>query len=83
MTESIVAAARHALVAGREPAEGAVERGRAAIDMFNYDDTFDENAACVIADILHAVKAHGFYPNAVVGRALNYLAEETKGTLSW
>lgn len=46
-------------------------RGEAAIDLFDYNDTFDEKAKTVIADILWAIQAHGFQPVEVLQGAWN------------
>lgn len=51
-------------------------RGSQAVDIFGYSDTFDEKAATVITDILHAVAARGFSPQAVLNQAAAYYAEE-------
>jgi len=51
-------------------------RGHLAVDIFGYTDTFDENAATVITDILHAVEAAGYSPQAVLNQAAAYYAEE-------
>jgi hypothetical protein len=52
------------------------QRGRLAVGVFGYTDTIDENAATVITDILHAVAAAGFSPQAVLNQAAAYYAEE-------
>lgn len=54
----------------------AAMRGNAAVDMFGYADTFDEKAATVITDVLHAAAARGFSPQAVLDQAAAYYAEE-------
>jgi len=51
-------------------------RGTVAVDIFDYSDTFDEKAATVVTDILHAVAARGFSPQAVLNQAAAYYAEE-------
>lgn len=51
-------------------------RGHLAVDVFGYTDSFDENAATVITDILHAVQAAGYSPQAVLNQAAAYYAEE-------
>jgi len=56
--------------------EYQVDRGSLAVELFDYRDSFDENAATVITDILHAVVAAGFSPQAVLNQAAAYYAEE-------
>ena len=51
-------------------------RGAVAVDLFGYRDTFDEKAATVITDILHAAAARGHSPQAVLDQAAAYYAEE-------
>ncbi|QDP45535.1 hypothetical protein SEA_FUZZBUSTER_51 [Microbacterium phage FuzzBuster] len=51
-------------------------RGSLAVEIFGYSDTFDEQAATVITDILHAVAARGLSPQAVLNQAAAYYAEE-------
>lgn len=53
-----------------------VARGAQAVELFGYDDTVDEKAATVITDILHAVAAAGYSPQAVLNQAAAYYAEE-------
>lgn len=53
-----------------------VARGLQAVELFGYTDTADENAATVITDILHAVAAAGYSPQAVLNQAAAYYAEE-------
>lgn len=53
-----------------------VARGLQAVELFDYTDTPDENAATVITDILHAVAAAGYSPQAVLDQAAAYYAEE-------
>jgi hypothetical protein len=53
-----------------------VARGHQAVEIFGYRDTFDEQAATVITDILHAAAARGWTPQAVLDRAARYYAEE-------
>lgn len=52
-------------------------RGSLAVEIFGYSDTFDEQAATVITDILHAVAARGYSPQAVLNQAAAYYAEES------
>ncbi len=51
-------------------------RGELAVGIFGYVDSFDEQAATVITDILHAAAARGFSPQAVLDQAALYYAEE-------
>lgn len=53
-----------------------VDRGTLAVQIFGYRDTFDEKAATVVTDILHAVAARGYSPQAVLDQAAAYYAEE-------
>lgn len=61
---------------GVESAEYRRGRGQLAVGIFWYTDTVEENAATVIADILHAVAAAGRSPQAVLNQAAAYYAEE-------
>lgn len=54
----------------------AVARGEAAVQLFEYPDTFDAAAETVIVDILHAVAAYGWSPQAVLDNVILYYAEE-------
>lgn len=56
--------------------DNRVQRGMVAVEIFDYSDTFDEKAATVITDILHAAAASGWTPQAVLDRAARYYAEE-------
>ena len=47
-------------------------RGSVTVAIFGYADTVDENAATVITDILHAVAAAGYSPQAGVNQAAAY-----------
>lgn len=51
-------------------------RGELAVGIFDYRDSFDEQAATVITDILHAAAARGHSPQAVLDQAALYYAEE-------
>lgn len=51
-------------------------RGSQAVGIFDYRDDFDEQAATVIVDILHAVAARGLRPQEVLDRAAAYYVEE-------
>ena len=51
-------------------------RGDLAARLFGYDDSFDEVAANVIADVLHAVSAHGYDPMTVLAHARAYYYRE-------
>ena len=54
-------------------------RGEAAVDFFDYTDTFDEKAKTVIADILWAAQAHGFMPVEILqGSWSEYLADRAR-----
>lgn len=53
-------------------------RGSQAVGIFGYTDTFDEQAATVITDILHAAAARGYSPQAVLDQAVLYYAEEMR-----
>lgn len=52
------------------------ERGKAAVDLFGYEDTFDENAANVVADIMHALEVAGHSPLKVIAHARAYYFQE-------
>lgn len=51
-------------------------RGEVAVEIFGYRDTFNEKAATVITDILHAVASRGYNPQAALDQAAAYYAEE-------
>lgn len=53
-----------------------IARGAQAVGIFAYTDSFDEQAATVITDILHAAAANGASPQAVLNQAAAYYAEE-------
>jgi hypothetical protein len=53
-----------------------VRRGDLAASIAGYNDTFDEVAANVIADILHAAEARGQNPLQIVARARSYYFQE-------
>lgn len=56
--------------------EERIARGTVAVGIFDYTDSFDENAATVITDILHAAAARGCSPQTVLNQAAAYYAEE-------
>lgn len=51
-------------------------RGRVAVEVFDYRDDFDEVAATVITDILHAAVGEGYSPQHILDQAAAYYAEE-------
>lgn len=62
--------------AGVDDPQARIARGSVAVGVFGYVDTFDEQAATVIVDILHAAASQGFSPQAVLDTAALYYAEE-------
>lgn len=74
LASAVLAAESPADPAGVERARG--ERGSLAVSLFGYCDDFDECAATVITDILHAVAERGYSPQAVLNQAAAYYAEE-------
>lgn len=56
-------------------------RGTQAVDLFGYEDTFDEKAATVVTDILHAAATRGYSPQGVLNQAAAYYAEEAGGRI--
>jgi hypothetical protein len=51
-------------------------RGEVAASVIGYEDEFQEVAANVIADIMHAVRARGGDPLRVVAQARSYFFED-------
>ena len=61
---------------GVEEGYSKIRRGELAVGIFGYVDDFDEQAATVITDILHAVAARSHRPQEVLDRAAAYYVEE-------
>lgn len=72
----LAATATTATPEGVEDTQARIDRGALAVGIFGYRDSFDEQAATVITDILHAAAARGFSPQAVLDQAALYYAEE-------
>ena len=58
-------------------AQARARRGEVAANLIGYEDTFDEVAANVITDILHAAEAHGHDPLTILARARAYYFQES------
>ena len=54
-------------------------RGEVAARLFGYQDRFDEIAANVITDILHAAQKRGYDPLPILARARGYYFQEVHG----
>jgi hypothetical protein len=52
------------------------QRGEIATDLFGYNDSYDEVAATVIADIMWAVQLRGHDPQQVLAMASGYFNQD-------
>lgn len=67
------------ILAGAVPSstdQARAMRGEAAVALFGYEDTFDEAAADVIADVMHALRRSGYDPLQVLAHARAYYFKE-------
>lgn len=63
-----------------EGPNGWAQRGDLAVGLFGYTDTFEEQAATVIADIMWAINARGGDPLHAIAQARAYYYEDRERT---